>query len=266
MMKRILKRDRHKQLAVASQEQRLEFIANQIPEVNPNSPRLPVYLRPAFEQDVPGIADIWNYYILNSNIPQEQTEISCEDIKKLLQGCNTEKLPFIVVIKGTVPKNNRTKKGELVLGFAYADAYYGRNGSSKGRDRYTATLQVYVHQNYLRKKLGTCLMDRILQSMSTCASRDGYDWINPKNDSVYFNMGGMGGRRYHQVLMERTFELKEDPDFEWVKIWLKKFSFFDVGRLRSIARSSCGSGPARFLDVVQFQLQADDQANFPPIM
>jgi len=227
--------------------------------VNPNIPKIDNHLRPAQIKDISGITSIYNYYVLNSIIPEDQTPVHEQDMENVLKDAQEQGLPFIVAIKGRVPPGDSTKSAEHVLGFAHTDFLsYGNGGTYMGLSRFTGVIQLYVEPNHTRKGIGRSLMDRILVcSSSTHASKEGYNWIssNIKEAVVYCQQGGT--HKFHQLLIHRPIEVKDDPDHEWFKQWLhSKFFIEEVAHLKSVARSSSRGTTARMLDVLTFQFEA----------
>jgi GNAT superfamily N-acetyltransferase len=180
-------------------------------------------------------------------------------MEAVLTDARQQGLPFIVAIKGQSPRGGQTTNAEKVLGFSHTDFYnYGHGGTNTGASRFTGVIQLYVEPNHTRKGVGRSLMDRILSCSSTShASNEAYVWISPDNkeDAIYGRQGG--AHRFHQLLIHRPIEIKDDPDHAWLKQWLhSKFFIEEVARMRSIARSCTRGTDARFLDVLTFQLEA----------
>src|SRR4051812_33186735 len=158
-------------------------------------------------------------------VTEDQAPVSVADFKQLLAHCTTDKLPFIVAVKGFLPeepvsgiRKGRTKTvsptNETVVGFAFAQAFnIGIGGLRTGRSRTTADVQLYVHSNYTRKGVGRCLLDRILQCLSFAyGAKDGYQWTNPGDDQVY----KAGGSEYwHQLIIQIPVRAKQDPP-DWL--------------------------------------------------
>lgn len=267
-IRKLAKKKRHATQLRAVAEHTLQEIAEQIPEVSPNAPRIQIYLRPARMEDVHGITTILNHYVLNSIVTEDHVEVSDDDVRSLLTDICEGSLPFIVAVQGKLPQSPHKETYERVLGFAYAEGFFGIRNTAGDSSRYTAVLRFYVHHQYTRKGIGRCLLDRLLEvTTRTHASNNAYDWINTNNDPVYNNHGGDGPRRYHQLLIERRVERKNDPDIHWMKPWLLyKFFFEQVGLFRSAARTSRYAFNARFLDVVYFQFEAASELEFDPIL
>lgn len=247
---------RERQSQIAAQHQ---FYIEEDIIVNPNIPKIDIYLRPAQMKDISGVTSIYNHYVLNSIIPEDQTPVYEQHMENVLKDAHEQGLPFIVAIKGRVPTNGTTNSAEHVLGFAHVDFLnYGNGGTHMGLSRFTGVIQLYVEPNHTRKGVGRSLMDRILVcSSSTHASKEGYNWISPdaREAAVYGQQGG--AHKFHQLFIHRPIEVKEDPDHEWFKQWLhSKFFIEEVARLKSVARSSSKGTTARMLDVLTFQFEA----------
>jgi L-amino acid N-acyltransferase YncA len=257
-------RIRERRAQIVAQHQALYPVEDEI-IVNPNIPKIPIYLRPAQLKDIPGITSVYNHYVLNTIIPEDQTPVSEQHMEAVLADAREQELPFIVAIRGQPPKGGRTSNAEQVLGFAHTDFYnYGHSGTHTGLSRFTGVIHLYVEPNHTRKGVGRSLMDRLLVCSSfSHASKEGYDWIspNPREATVYRHQGG--AQRFHQLLIYRPVEMKDDPDHEWLKEWLHgQFYIEEVGHMRSIARSCTRGTEARFLDVLIFQFEAAIPGSF----
>lgn len=254
MMKR--QRVRERQSQIAAQQQL--YIEDDI-MINPNTPKIDIYLRPAQMKDITGITSIYNHYVLNSIIPEDQCAVNEQDMQSALKDAQAQGLPFIVAVSGRVPHGGSTNSAELILGFAHVEFFnYGLAGTLKGASRFTGVIQLYVEPNHTRKGVGRSLMDRILVcSSSTHASKEGYEWINPnaREIEVYGQQGGV--HKFHQLFIHRAIEVKDDPNHGWFKHWLhNKFFIEEVARLKSVRRSSNVGTTTRMLDVLTFQFEA----------
>jgi len=129
--------------------------------------------RPATENDIKGITEIYNHYILNSNTTEDQVSIEECVIRRFMQASKAEKLPVIVAVKGQMPaqseetatgKKDSVPRSEKIIGFGFAETFnYGMTGLRGGRSRFTANIQFYVHSEYTRKRVGQSLLDRLIQ-------------------------------------------------------------------------------------------------------
>jgi hypothetical protein len=235
-----------------------------LPTRNPWAPSAAIYLRAAQDKDIPGITAIFNYYVSNSIIPEDQAPVTEKKMLRVLTDCRDEMLPFIVAVNGTPPNDDRTNNEEIVLGFGFTEDTVSSIGvSNLGRSRFTAQIEFYVHHQYLRKGIGRCILDRLLSVIGpNHAPHGGYKFIcMPGEERVYGPLPG-SGRRFHQVFINRPVHKKNDPDIDWFTLWLKKFYIFEVGRLLSVGRSNKVGGLPRFLDLVVLQFEATQEQEY----
>ncbi|PBP28862.1 hypothetical protein BUE80_DR000083, partial [Diplocarpon rosae] len=243
-------------------------------ETNPFSPQIDVYLRPVENKDAAGVAIIYNHYILNTSIPEDQEKVTTEDVLEVIKITKSEHLPFIIAVKGRLPAPNdaqgrpgHSKKGimpavESVIGFSFSERYnYGFSGLARGRSRASATLQLYVHPGYTRKGVGRSLLDRLIHCITPAyAYKNACDWINPANDKV--NEAG-GGGLFHQVFFYFPVEQRHDPNIGPLSRFLMKFHIREhENRLKGACRSSIRGNQAHFLDIAIFQYETSHEGNF----
>ncbi|KAF7937584.1 uncharacterized protein EAE98_001898 [Botrytis deweyae] len=237
------------------------------PEPNTSAPKIEIYLRPATEADTKQILEIYNHYICESYIPEDQVPVTDNDILYLIQVTKKEKLPFVVAVKGCIPAKSTNPKVktklpqyENIVGFGYTENRgCGITGKSNGRSRFTHNLHFYVHPEYTRKGIGGCVLDRLLVVSSRAwSSHGGYNWLNPDNDRSY---GHGCGARCHQLIIEVPVK-KDNLDYEWMKKFLRNFWFLDEIRLISVGRTSVLKSPVEWLDVVHFQKELEHSGEF----
>jgi L-amino acid N-acyltransferase YncA len=256
----------------ASDQRHLE-IAMAVDEPNPFSPKVEMYVRPAQQKDAQDIMKIYNYYVLNSIIPEDQQPINLEDAQALIDTAKREKLPFVVAVMGRVPPKHdaqgRTRSAKVILpqvesviGFAFAERFnYAFSGSTRGRSRGTVTIQLYVDPNNTRRGVGRNTLDQLLRCMATAyAFKNGCPWINPDNDPVH-EPNGCG--LVHQMIMMVPVLKKDDPNFPWLSKFLyNKFWFKEENRMKSVARSSVAHGSGRMLDMAVLQSELLHEGEF----
>ncbi|APA10626.1 hypothetical protein SS1G_12541 [Sclerotinia sclerotiorum 1980 UF-70] len=271
-LKKFEKAREAREYAIMADNARHEEIMAQEPEPNPYAPKIEIYLRPATEADAKQILQIYNHYIIESYIPEDQEPLTESDILYLIQVTKKEKLPLVVAVKGRIPAQSanpkvRTKvpQYENIIGFGYTEMRgCGIAGKSNGRSRYTHNLHFYTHPDYTRKGVGSCVLDRLLLVSSRAySSHDGYDWLNHDNDPAY---GHGCGARCHQLLIEVPVLRKDDPNYKWVKSFLRKFWFLEEFRLSCVGRSSVLHRAGEWLDVVHFQKELEHEAEFTPFV
>ena len=258
--------------AMAAAAHREEILSRE-PEPHPFAPRIPLYLRPATENDAQHIANIYNHYVVNSIVPEDHEPLETKDILSTMRTLRSEQIPFIVAVRGRLPQQSQSSRHvnlpqfENIVGFAFGEhRNYGLKGLATGRSRFSANLHLYVHHENTRQGIGRCLLDRLLQIMSySYAGKDGYDWINHTNDPSYEI--GRGGRCYEaffQLPIIAEQEKTKDPNYEWIKAFLGKFYFVESARILCDGRSNNISGNGKWLDVVHFQLETTNTKDIEP--
>lgn len=220
-------------------------------------PYIAIHVRPAEMKDVPGITEIYNQWVLNSFIPEDQQPVGKEDIKSVFEAARKGSYPFIVAIRGNAPVGNRAAGSNEVVGFAMVDRCLGFGGASNGRSRSTAIIQFYVHQQCLRHGIGGHLLDQLLCRISRLhvPLSDRNVWINPTRNALYEQIPN----RFHQIVVKRPVDRPSDPDFMWFDAFMKKYKIWESHRTLSVARKPRPtSGPsATFLDIVAYQHEAE---------
>lgn len=244
-------------------------IAAYEPMPNQFAPKIDIYLRPATPSDAIEVAKIYNHYICNTHIPEDQSPIGKEDAEFMIKNAKEDGLPFIVAIKGKAPvfhdvqgRPVKNKKGslpacEVVVGFIFAEALnYNVKGNRKGRSRTTANLQVYVAPDTTRKGVGRNLLDHMLHSLkATHSFENACDWLNVDNDKIYTEENTRPN--FHQLMFQLPILQKGDPYLEGVSRFLSNNNLFrEQARLSSVGRTSPNYGSPKWLDLVYFQTQA----------
>lgn len=239
-----------------------EILARE-PEPNPWAPRIDMYMRPASTKDLQGIVNIYNHYINHTIIPEAQKPMTLRDMDYFLSSIKREGSPFLVAIKGKIPRQKRSGKSkarlpefEPVIGFALCEhRAYSWSGPFNGRSRFSGNIHVYVDPARTRNGVGTVLLDRLLQTM-TYAYSGKYEagWVNPENDSNYENReSGPWYQAFIELPVLASTEVAKDLDYDRVKMFLSKFDMPEVYRTLHAGRSDSRQGPTKWLDVVTFQ-------------
>ncbi|PQE13182.1 acyl- n-acyltransferase protein [Rutstroemia sp. NJR-2017a BBW] len=269
-IKKLEKSQKSREMSIMESQMHQQTILAREPEPNPFRPKIDTYLRPAIESDTTHILQIYNHYVNHSYIPEDQDPLTEADILFLINNAKEEKLPFIVAVKGRVPmqsphskRKTKLPQYEHVIGFAFGEARgCGIAGKINGRSRYTTNMHLYVDHSFARKGIGRSLMDRMLQLVSRAyAARDGYDWLNPGLDPVYETDGA---RRCHQIIIELPVLKNNDPNYPWIKEFLKGFWIMEESRLKCVGRTSTKERRGEWLDIVYFQADAAHAAEFNP--
>lgn len=93
--------------------------------------------------------------------------------------------------------------------------------------------------------------------------KDGYEWVNPKNEQMY-DQGGL--KLWHQLVIQLAVEPKDDPMLPWFTQFLAKYWFDQEAKLRGFARSSGAAAQAKFLDVVVFAKESSIAMEHSPFL
>ncbi|KAF2276832.1 uncharacterized protein EI97DRAFT_323307 [Westerdykella ornata] len=213
---------------------------------NSMRPAANIYLRPVKATDAPQIMDIYNHYIKTSVVTQEFQERSLADMVNRIESIMQHNLPWIVAVhKGnTRGRRNRVLfSAENIVGFAYLDEY-SHHGSIY---RFTADLQIFVHQDHLHHGIGKCLLDRLLSMVHTgYLPKSGYEWAC---HGEYLKHGC--SRRVKVVTVHYPYASndKGEADLKKMNRFLKFFGFRKAGHLRNVAYKY-----GNVIDVAPFQI------------
>jgi GNAT superfamily N-acetyltransferase len=174
---------------------------------------------------------------------------------------------------GQVPFYERDRRDE-VLGFAFLSPWQSDlAGSGSGSSRTTARINIFIHPDYRRKKIGYSLLDMLLTSNSNrFVSETAYDFVDRDNSPMYRKPTDPAReRQYYRLYLSYFVKHKHprlnggakledqqnesDQELAWVKKLLEdKFCFEEVARFEAAHRSSkCREGPVYWLDEVVFQ-------------
>ncbi|KAK4240570.1 hypothetical protein C8A03DRAFT_41888 [Achaetomium macrosporum] len=261
------------------------------PEYHPFVPRIACFLRPALPRDMMAVSNIYNWEVEHGLQTLDSQPLSLQDFKRILATTQERGMPFIVAVRGSVRDDHRLTRGNVslspfgqvpfysgdkygeVLGFAFLSVWQSDlAGTGTGSSRATARINVFVHPDYRRKKIGYSLLDMLLTIVSNrFVSETAYDFFDPENKPIYKKLTEPGReRQYHQLYLSyfvkhkhRTNgdakleeEQKEsDKELAWVKKFLEeRFNFDEVARFEAVHRSAkCREGPVYWLDEVVFQ-------------
>ena len=105
-------------------------------------------IRPVKLTDAEQLANIYNYYILNSIATFEEEIISDEEMAKRIQKI-TKKYPFIVF-----------EENDKILGYAYGSEFHTRVAYNK-----TVESSVYLREQQKGKGLGSRLYDELIYQL-----------------------------------------------------------------------------------------------------
>lgn len=97
-------------------------------------------------EDAEEIVDIYNYYILNTNVTFEADELKKEEMASRIEE-KTKDNPWIVY-----EENNN------ILGYAYVGDFRGRIA-----DRFTKEVSIYLKNDSVKRGIGTKLMKALIE-------------------------------------------------------------------------------------------------------
>lgn len=108
-------------------------------------------IRDAVLDDSPQIAEIYNYYVENTCVTFEETQVSNEEMSNRLRNVANSNLPWIVAVKD-----------EAIVGYAYATKWKERSAY-----RYSVESTIYLSSTAQGKGLGTLLYNSLLSKLKS---------------------------------------------------------------------------------------------------
>ncbi|KAK4135499.1 hypothetical protein BT67DRAFT_433571 [Trichocladium antarcticum] len=267
----------------------------QKPEFNEFVPRIPCFLRPAEKYDMEAVQRIYNWEVEHGLQALDSHPVPVESFEGILSTAQKLEMPFIVAVRGSARKLGLTKGNLLyspyrqrptdeldpqgrrrceILGFAFLSVWEpgvgGGLGSGLGTSRATAKINVCVHPDYRRKKIGFSLVDMLLTTVSDrYSSQSGFDFVDPDNSPVYKSPASHSRQYFrlyfhhlvkHQHVVENNKKLEQeqkeyDNDLVWVrKMFDEQLGFTELVRFEAAHRSAKGrDGPVYWLDQVVFE-------------
>ncbi|KAH7128519.1 acyl-CoA N-acyltransferase [Dendryphion nanum] len=113
-------------------------------------------LRPCTHDDIPAIAAILDYYVLNTVITLALTPSPPEDIHDKWQDTLSNGFPYIVAVHDTADDDEPGKAS--VVGFAYVNGF---RSERKGY-RHTAELSLFCHPDHTAQGIGSVLLTKLI--------------------------------------------------------------------------------------------------------
>ncbi|GME28636.1 phosphinothricin acetyltransferase [Neofusicoccum parvum] len=197
-------------------------------ELSVLKPTVSLYIRPALAADAHQIAGIYNHYIRHSIRSPEIDPLSAQSLSHRIADETSNAMPWLVACKKGKKNGRGYTNGTdaTILGFACASDYLSRR-SAFG---FAAEAEVYVHHNYLRQKIGSCLMDRLLYVLDPFYSlMDGYQFIGT---GPFAEHGGI--RVIGSAIIHVSFDKSDSNDIKAITSFLGKFRFKKEGELANI--------------------------------
>lgn len=266
------------------------------PPPNTLSPRVPCYLRPAQESDMEQVAVIYNWEVTDGIQARDSECLPTAAWVEIFHQSQELGMPFLVAVYGSVRQPERVQQENdvltrctrdpasavspnrklvgKILGFSYPSVWKpGVLGDPNGSSRATAQINLFVHPEYKRKRVGTSLLDKIMTTISPIySSNDVYDFIDPALNPMYrpYRDHSLDLRRFHKVyasffVKSKTAEPNDEKrkkeeegyedDLQWVeKLLVEQFRFEKVMRFGMVHRTSrWRQGPVHWMDEVVFE-------------
>jgi L-amino acid N-acyltransferase YncA len=115
--------------------------------LKPSTSPVKVRVRPASEQDMPAIQEIYSHYVLLTTASFEDEPPTVAEMTARWQRVHARGLPYLVATKG-----------KRVVGYAYAAPFRERAGY-----RYTIEDSVYVAEDFRGRNVGNALMTELIE-------------------------------------------------------------------------------------------------------
>jgi len=190
-----------------------------------------------------GALAIYNLEVEKGTQALDVCPLRLEDFLYLLEGSQTNFLPFLVAILGSAdgyggPRGwqtpgERVGSIETVIAFGFLSIYQpGLAGGLNGTSRNSVKANVFVHPGHRRQGVGRSVLDRLMYLSSRRYSpKFGYDYVNPGGQPLYKSVL-WSPRQYHRVYIEVLYKkLQEDPEKAWYdKLLTRQFRFWEVGK------------------------------------
>lgn len=199
--------------------------------IKPDAERF--FLRAARAEDMVQVRDIYNKYIDSTVVVPETCHRTETDMERRRHNIKLDKMHFIVacergqVIKGRKKRNTEDiVLADKILGFAYVNDWY----DLKSIYRFTLDLELFVHQEYYNKGIGSCLLDKMLGLLDPFyLERGGYDTQGEELD-------GVGPSRVcKQIMIHYRYEADKKDKLRRVAGWLEQWpAFKKVGDLEGV--------------------------------
>lgn len=213
--------------------------------------KIACFLRPAEEDDIPQLLDIYNWEVSNGMQALDTRQLCLKDMERVFRRCRDAKTPIIVAIAGTVTEakarrdppmaprsrpdasqqRSQQPKKDKVIGFAYvsilAPGLAGDMHYNVGR--FVGQVHIYVAHECRRKGIGRALLQRITIFCSRHASyyAGEYTWHDPERTATY-DEAAYNSRNYFRIFIEFASRARDDPDTLWMSTFLDTENFVCV--------------------------------------
>lgn len=217
---------------------RHDTVVQSIKEQDPRifKPSIKLLIRPAVRSDMMQIADIYNRYIHFAVCAPEEQEFTEEDMKARWRDCQAQSLPMLVACEPSYtmrPSKRRPQDDcvfipEKVIGFACA-----RDSTDAHACQRTKIVEFFTAHQYYMKGVGTCLLDKMLQSLSASHKAITYCEADipplpegPDGEEVVIK----------SILIHFLWDQNQPERPRWIAPWLyHKFGFNECAVLTGVA-------------------------------
>lgn len=207
--------------------------------MNPHSPRVDIYLRPAETTDMYQMRDIYNHYVNETVACPDGEAINIPTLLARWKDVGRNRLPWLVAVDKTqkyskVPDNptdfKHSARDEHIVGLAFAEDHH----DIKGMYRYTVEFEIFVKRGWRHNGVGKCLMDKMMAITDPDhIPRGGYDFGLPTTNLLQYEMGG--SRVVKSIIVNVHYDAKDRERFEWLSKWLQEtWKFSKVGEMEEI--------------------------------
>ncbi|KAM0324309.1 hypothetical protein ACHAQA_008086 [Verticillium albo-atrum] len=228
------------------------------------------YLRPAKQDDVGGILDIYNWEIKKGYRACDTSLISNEDVLTIGRKCHKQCLPFIVAVHEPINLSdpaiwpNRaawekymqmpqkpSHEEPRIIGFAFCEGIKVGFGKGSHTGQQSIKLHLYVHHEYRSKNVGSALLDRILTHMSRfyVPDRIKHRWEVIAGSKPYDSPISRNRMIPQRILIEGLFRGEKDPELKYVRKWLESFNFSEVGRVEGAHGTKRGQHNSEWMNM-----------------
>ncbi|OJD15029.1 hypothetical protein AJ78_04684 [Emergomyces pasteurianus Ep9510] len=198
-------------------------------ESNPHTPKLNLYLRPIEKKDLPGLLELFNWYIGNTVRCVDLKPLALEDMQDRIDECEREKFPTLVAVEQK-PRLGHALNGEKeeIFGCILASDFTG----PATINRYTAELELFVQPKYYRRGVGRCLVDKLLEiSDPDYLPNHGYHFDCASAQADVYRAGK--SRQLARLIFILHHVADDNSDYKWTKEWLeRKFGFEEQALLK----------------------------------
>lgn len=242
--------------------------------------KIACFLRPAGEEDIPQILDIYNWEVSHGMQALDTKPLCVEDMKRLFKRCRDAETPIIVAVAGTpaeakarrdgtpVPRDQHDRlqrrtplaEEDKVIGFAYVsitatglagDVHYNV-------DRFSGRIHIYVTHECRRKGIGRALLQRMTIFCSRHAGHYAgeYKWHDPEQMPTY-DEAAYNSRNYSRISIEFASRAKDDHDTLWMSKFLDTENFKHVSTQNKSRKVGYGENGELF-DTMVWQHDSQD--------